>query len=325
MQDIHENTKKENYPVIHSVAEAEKLLSEWDPTDERTESLPTFILNSISTEEQSKHIFGDSSDYHNLASEFARKGLYKHAETIAISGASKYYYNVDLLADIIKYGAQSQDWDASRKAYERLCKIDKKRWTWRCFTFSIDYFLDYLETVQECISDTDIQEVNQLIESYKVLKDERAWVADADLLLSAGKRDDAINTLKTAISTVAVAPQCCLKLSDLLLEDGFYSEVIKYAAIGLRATAQEQPSASNAYLLYISALAKDALIHQEALEASDNCINNKGFANSDAVKSALLDYDTAKQLFHNRPIYVTNIRQREMILVSKSGIKDFEK
>ena len=324
MQD--NNTKQEKYTPIRSIADAEQRLSAWNPNNESTTDFPNFILNSVNTQTSGQFIFGNSSEYHNLASEFARNDLYKHAESIAIAGAEKYRYNADLLADIIKYGAQSQDWESCKKAFARLCSLDYKKWSWRCYTFSTEHILDLIEINESDKEEEYIQEAKKLIDSYKLLNDERAWVADAELYLSKGERNSAIETLKDAVKTVPVAPQCCLKLSDLLLEDGSYTEVIKYSAIGLRATAQDQPSASNAYLLYVSALAKDALIHQEELtqQCSSNKEEKKGFSNIDAVKSALLDYRTAKQLFQGRAIYVNNIKQRETILKAKSGIEDFD-
>lgn len=321
----HEN-QQEKYTPIRSIAEAEQRLSAWDSNNESTADFPNFIINAINNQTEVQLIYGDSDDYHNLAAEFARKDLYKHAESAAIKGTEKYRYNVDLLADVVKYGSQSQDWDACKGAYDRLRSISFRKWTWRCFTFSIDYHLDLIENSDPSNEEKYTREVYELITAYKQLNNERAWVAEAELLLSKGERNKAIDTLKNAIQTVCVSPQSCLRLSDLLLEDGKYSEVIRYSAIGLRATAQEQPSASNGYLLYISALAKDAIIHQEEVEIINDGVRkpNKGFSNIAAVKSALLDYETAKQLLQGRPIYLQNIVQREAILQAKSGVSNYE-
>ena len=109
----------------------------------------------------------------------------------------------------------------------------------------------------------------------------------------------------------------------MLLEDGAYEDVIKFSSMGIRGTAQDQPSASNGYLLYASALAKDALIHKEALESNGE-IKNKGYNNLDAVRDALTDYRIAMALL-NKPIYVQNIRQREVILRAKSGLDSDKK
>ena len=318
------------YKPIQSVSSAEQRLMEWDSNDEKNASFPDFIVKSL--QESIKEtalsegiiIIGDADDYHNLASEFARQDLYKHAELVAKIGVNKYKYNADLLADIVKFGSQSQDWATCEKAYQRLCDIDFGKWTWRSFTFAIDYLLDLAQTLEPSKQQDNNKRIEALIQAYKQTKDERAWVADAKFLFTEGKKDAAIASLKDGVRKVPVSSQCCLKLSEYLLENGDYEGVIKYTAIGIRATAQEQPSASTAYLFYLSALAKDALINQENQksngQSSDNC--DKGFHNLEAVSEALLDYKIARQIFSTKQqrTYLSNIKQREIILRIKSGI-----
>lgn len=309
--------KDSKYDPILSVADAERELVDWNRNEKEMEDYPTFIVLSI---QENPDIYGTSYEYHNLSSEFARKDLYKYAEKVASIGAKKYKYNVDLLADIVKFGSQSQDWDNCKIAYERLLEIDYSKWNWRTFTFVIDYLMDEMEIEGEGKEQEFCDVIHKHIEEYKRLKDERAWVAEAELYIRHGQRIKAITTLKDGINTIRVTPQCCLKIVDLLLAEGEYEEVIKYSAVGVRGTAQDQPSASNGYLLYASALAKDALINEEEIENGGKD-KEKGFHNLDAVKDALLDYEIAKQLLNGRYVYIQNINQRMLILKSKSGIR----
>lgn len=313
-----DNTRKDNKMNLLSVSDAEQLMLEWGKSLSPDKSLPEQIVREIDT---SDNIFGTSSEYHNLASEFARHDLYKNARIIAVAGLEKYKNDVDLLADIIQFGSKSDGLIESEKAYERLKKIDKSRWSWRAFTFSIDYFKVLIAKGNG--KDEDYyNEAMTLAEEYKKqLKDERAWVAVAELYSMLGKTDQAIAELKDGVEKIVVSPQCCLNLSDLLLNKGDYRGVIKYSAIGVRAAAQEQPSSSVGYLYYLSALAKDALIHQEELECPG--IKGKGFSNYDSIYSALCDYDIALGLLGN-VIYKKNILQRKLILHTKSGIKSDE-
>lgn len=301
-----------------SVSDAEQQLVHWSPIDTTEKDLPTQIVEVIDSEDDGTKVTGTAAEYHNLASEYARKDLYDYARIVAIAGTRKYKYNVDLLADIVKFGSQSQAWESCKKAYDRLQDIGKKKWTWRTYTFAIDYLQSRMEQEDAECAKLTYAEAMKLSESYKGLRDERAWVAEAELYLFVGETDKAITTLKDGVKKIAVAPQCCLKLGDLLLERGRYHDVIKYAAIGARGTAQEQPTASTGYLYYISALAKDALIHQDAFDNPD--VSGKGFLNSVAVSDALLDYDIAKSLMSDRPIFYNNIRQRTTILTMKSGL-----
>lgn len=326
MKDIPpspEVMEQPKYAKIRSIDEANDLLVAWSSENKEMTDFPDYVLDSLMKNES---IFGNANEYHNLACEFARKSLYRHAEMVAELGVLRYKFDIDLLSDIVRFASQSQNWEQAKKAHNRLNTIDYKKWTWRAFTFVIDYLLDSMES-----TDVDekaiIREVMQLISEYKKKLDERAWVAEADLHLKNGERSEAIVALKDGVEKVPVAPQCCTKLSDMLLEDGMYEEVIKYTAIGIRATAQEQPSSSNGYLFYASALAKDAMIHKEELEYSNksSSYSDKGFKNKTAVNSALLDYQIAKQLLQGRPIYLANIMQREIILESKSGENRAEK
>lgn len=321
--DTEEETKQNDFPNIESITDAYAKLTLWDGTDY---DLPAFIATSVAND--SDKITGTSAEYHNLVSEYARKGSYRYATEVAKAGAKKYGKNVDLLADIVKFGSQCQDKDACERAHDRLNSIDKKMWTWRAFTFVIDYLENVMEMsnkdgdtreTEEQIKD----EILKLIEEYKKLEDERAWVAEAELYVKYGEREKAINVLKDGVEKVTVAPQCCIKLSDMLLESGDYEEVVKYSSMGIRGTAQDQPSASNGYLLYASALAKDALIHREALESGGET-KNKGYNNLSAVRDALTDYRIAKTLL-NEQIYRDNIRQREIILKAKSGLDSDDK
>ena len=313
-----DNTNTENKLTLLSISDAEQLMLEWEKSLSSDKSLPERIVRAVDT---SATIFGTSEEYHNLASEFARHDLYKNARIIAVAGAEKFKNDVDLLADIIRFGSKSDGLEESKNAYERLKEIDKSRWSWRAFTFSIDYLKDLI-----AIGDGDDEyyynEAMTLAEEYKKqLNDERAWVAVAELHNMFGFTDKAISELKNGVEKVVVSPQCCLRLSDLLLKQGDYRGVIKYSAIGARATAQEQPSSSVGYLFYLSALAKDALIHQEELESPG--IKGKGFSNYDGIYSALCDYDIALGLLGNMT-YTKNILQRKLILHTQSGIKSDE-
>lgn len=315
-QNENNKSRKDNELILLSVSDAEQMLEEWAKDPSIDKSLPELIVHAIDT---SGKIFGSAVDYHNLASEFARQDLYKNARIVAVAGAKKYKKDVDLLADIILFGSKSDSLPDCERAFCRLKEIDKSRWSWRAFKFSIDYFKVLIATDQNGRDKEYYSEALTLADEYKkYLGDERAWVAVSELYSMFGRTNAAIQELKDGVERVIVSPQCCLKLSDMLLESGDYNGVIKYSAIGIRAAAQEQPSSSVGYLYYLSALAKDALIHQEELESP--ATEGNGFSNFDRIKNALCDYDIALKLLSNRT-YTTNIIQRKLILFMKSGIR----
>lgn len=302
---------------IMSVSDAEDRMEGWVLSDEFDADLPEFILRSLSDKEQ--RIYGSADNYHNLASEFARKDLYLHAAKVASLGVGRYGCNSDLLADMIKYCANIQDWENCEEAYSRLKEIDYKRWNWRAYTFVIDYLLDKMETEITNRDSWIEKDIRTHIENYKKLKDERAWVAESEYYIKLGERGKAIKALKDGLKSVVVTPQICVKLADMLLEEGKYSEVVKIAAIGIRSTAQDQPTANLGYLVYVSALAKDALLHNE--EMDNEGVFGKGYKNTALVESALLDYHIAEELLAST-IYKGNISRRKLVLREKSGISE---
>lgn len=311
-----------SFSPIVSITDAEARMIEWD----KSSSLPDFILDSLEkdnerSETAERIIFGSADEYHNLASEFARNSLYKGASIIASYGAMLYKFNVDLLADIIKFSSKTQDWASCEKAVDRLETIPRARWGWRAFTFLIDYLFDRLEVSSPNRYAALEKEIMQYIAAYKKIGDERAWVAESKLYLLRGQREKAVNILMQGVEAIRVVPQISVRLSDLLLQDGRYEEVIKYAAIGIRSTAEDQPSANTGYLIYVSALAKDAIIHEE--DYNHPADPEKGFSDKEKICSALTDYEIARDLLRrSNPIYIANIEQRIKILKKKSGMVD---
>ncbi len=315
--EINKLTKPESqfYPIT-SIADAENRMELMRSKDVAEHILA--CLEADSKRLEGRTIFGSADEYHNLASEFGRRRLYNGAEIIATYGVALYKFNVDLLADIVKFGSQAQDWESCRKAFERLIAINRKQWNWRTFSFVIDYLMCLFDVTPEGERNDVEKNIITLVKEYKKLNDERAWLAESEYYLYKGCREKAMFTLKDAIKKVKVVPSVCLKLADLLLESGEYEEVIEIAAAGIRSSAQDQPSVNTGYLVYVSALAKDALIHEEDLHSEGQ--SNSGFRNKEKVAAALKEYGIAQRLL-NRKVYLDNIRQRVLILEQKSGLK----
>ena len=98
--------------------------------------------------------------------------------------------------------------------------------------------------------------------------------------------------------------QICRYLS----RKGEFQKVIEVCTRGLIDTAQDQPTARTGYFCYLSALAKDALIHRS------------GDFEEKRVIDAYTDYRTAYKLLKSTPGYIENILNRTEILSAKSGI-----
>ena len=157
-----------------------------------------------------------------------------------------------------------------------------------------------------------ITDIDALIEDFMKFFpfDERPYLAKADIHIMLADAESAINALIEGAEKIKVAPRCCLRYADIMLERGEYSEVIKYAQKGMRASMQEQEVVSTGYLYYISGLAKDALAHKE----------NGLDVNS--VESILTDYRIAYRILEpDKTTYRGIIEKRVTILEIESGNK----
>ena len=263
-----------------------------------------FLRGTKLREDGTRQITGSESEFHNLGATFARSGNTMLAAGVAKVGVEIYPLSTDLLADIIKYSSEIGDMKSSRRGMEMLTKVDRKFWTWRTFTFAIDYFKD---SRYQCSSANEIEknfeDAFELIREFKkyIPFEERAYVAEAEIyeiLNEYQKKEDA---LLEGIRCVAVAPQCCMKLADYYLELGKYDLVVKYAQYAILAASQDQPSISLGYVYFIYALALDAIRIKKIIDG-DEC----DLLETDRIVTAL---KTADKLFVSEGRKTVSYRQ----------------
>lgn len=258
-------------------------------------------------------IKGSSDEYHNFCVNYAGRGDYESACDLLEIGLGQHPLSTDLLADYMQYGVKCGRSENARKYYERLMEIPKERWTWRSFDFTIDYLKAETTLISnhEEIERRKEQMLSLADAFHKQMPfDEQPFLAKAEIFEFFGDTINYTATLKDAIQNVKVAPKCCLKYSDTMLERGEYSEVIATTKKGVIASAQDQASINIGYLFYISALAKDALIHE-----------NEDYHNECLIQDAYSDYSIAENLLDaGRISYRKTIATRTFILAVKSGI-----
>ena len=262
---------------------------------------------------ENNDIFGDYADYHNLAATYAKVDDYKSAYEIAVKGLNQYPFDIDLLADAVNYGSKCNKIQKCEEYIEVLLSRPFVFWNWRSFTFVIDYYMASLSWVEpEHIQAAFDMAINMAKKYQETLpNEERGYVAEAEIHLKKADFVSAEEVLRKAIFGVEslIAPQCCLKYVDILSEKGDYQNVIEVAKKGIASTAQDQPTARTGYFSYLSALAKDALLHQD-----------QDFNNQDRVLNIYSDYKIADSLLVNTPAYIFNIHIRTHILSIKTGI-----
>lgn len=270
--------------------------------------------------ERDHQLKGSETTYHNLSVEFSRQDSELFAAQTAEIGTKLYPMSTTLWADQIKYYEEIGDTSKCRDVFDKLKKIDKKYWEWRPYVFVIDY----LKSARLSLPDDEsyngcFAEAETIISEFKknIPHEERAFVAKAELLILQSKFEDAIYELEDGISAVGVAPQCCMRLSEMYLERGEYKKAVATARKGIVALLQEQPTASIGYMYYILALALDALRQKKRI--SDEQIL------SGQVQEILHAYQTADKLFvvegRSATTYRRTIEARIVILCMEEGIE----
>ena len=264
-------------------------------------------------------IRGSETAYHNLSVEFERQNCPSFAADVAAIGVTVYPMSTDLLPAMISYAQSSGNIEYCEKGLAKLKEIPRKYWTWRTFTFVVDYYKDNLASLDNPKKyEESLAAAKENISEFKqyIPHEERAYVAEAEMYLHQNEYQNAINALIDGVSHVSVAPQCCMKLADLYLQIGEYKKVEEYARKGILASTQDQPTVSIGYLYYLFALSLDA----QRMFSKINC---QAFDRS-MIMEIVTAYHTADQLFINEGrstvSYRNTIKAKLIILAMEEGI-----
>lgn len=277
--------------------------------DDDEDSRPSFFFGDDDDEDEDKAVNSkDADDYHNDAVDCARRNQFKKAVDICIKGISYFPDNADLLADVIKYSSKMGDLETADKYYHILSeKLPRSMWNWRAFTFSCDYLV-----LQPMANE---QELRQLIEDYRTYLpfDEKCYMAESALETALGNHERSLQVLMDAVHNMANASQCSLRLADMLIERGRFSDVVDVCSYGLAASAEVQPSINIPYLYVLRALAKDALLHQN--------VSTGATVDEEAVDKLIAEYelilDSFPDTFHHK---MTLNRRISMLKILKLNL-----
>ncbi len=272
--------------AIGNVDEAHNFISELFsslPDNTEDKSQRTRILLALVERVKAGDIKGDSSDYHNLASELASLNYFEFAADVTGKGLDLFGDNIDLLSGYTYYSHKAGRTKAVESGLSRLERIERNIWNWRAFTFYIDV-----------INDREATEENrckalQCVDDYKrVLPDEeRAYMAEYSTFRKYGELESAENALKFAEQTLAMTAQCSLTLSEIYHMRGEYDNAINSASRAILGQAETQPSSHTGAAFAHRGFSKDAKIHKALLGGS------KLDGQYDLIQSAINDYNTA--------------------------------
>lgn len=234
---------------------------------------------------------GNANDYHNFAVELSREKQEHLACLIIERGLKQFPSNVDLLSDYLQYGISIGKEKECKEVYEKLMKIPNNRWSWRGFSFSINYLQHILDDISESSQQMEElkEKIIQIADDYvKYLPySEEGYRAKARVYSSIKDNPNAeIEILKECLSIVKVCPKSALRSADIYFERGEYEKALECVDRAIKDANQTQGSINEGYVYYLSGLCKMSMLGAEAGREIDETVREK-------VVDIFVDFDSA--------------------------------
>lgn len=272
--------------------------------------------------DESITVFSDSNDYHNLAVDYARQELFDCAIWILKRGLKKYPLSQDLLADTILYGKESGQLEECENALSSLLLVDKESWGWRAYSFTIDYYLDEINRLPKGASRNKLKrEIHKLADEFieYAQRDpeavDRAYCKKADVTKEIGGEKSQEEYLLAGYNKNPSAPQCALRLADMMFEQGEYSKVLDYLQKCKYAINNPQPDINPAYVYLLYAMSKTSKL---MIETPDGNYSEK----QSEIEQIYRDFHTAIKSFPINQTYENAARRTIKMLEIQTGIND---
>jgi len=166
-------------------------------------------------------IEGAPEDFYNFAVDLARLNQNKTACDVLRRGIATYKGAVDLLAACLVFGKDIEGLqDQLNEYYGILKNISNESWTWRCYSFSLDYLNSkQLRTIDKYEISSINDEMEYLAKIYytKFPNNERPYFAESKLYTGSNPTKEK-KILEDAISKLDFCPECSIRYADLLFD-----------------------------------------------------------------------------------------------------------
>lgn len=220
-------------------------------------------------------VYGTENEFHNLAVHLAKSNLEDIACKVLERGLQM-HKNVDLLSDYLQYGLRCGYKDKCKEYYGVLKRIPKRIWTWRGFSFSIEYLqykldneavsekeIDKIVKEIECIADEYIQKFPYSEDSYLVRARVYQTVKD--------NPDKELDILNECLANIKVCSRVALRCADIYFERGEYAKALERVQRALADANRTQGSINEGYGYYLTGLCKISMLSKEKnkVEASE--------------------------------------------------------
>lgn len=222
-----DNKEQNPFIGIADVGQAEHILNKFrmdnpDESDALLQMLSDLLGALLMSNEE---LCGGADDFHNLAvtiSKIANDN--KNAYAIIKEGLKIHEVDTDLLADALLYGYNAGAKEECEHWYCVLVSIDKSRWTWRAFSFTITYLLNLYAS--EAKSGFTIGDVLNLATEYQQYRpdEEDAWISLYRIYNETNQQQKGIKVLEEAIKKFRFCPKCWLRYADTMVDYGDYEK-----------------------------------------------------------------------------------------------------
>lgn len=303
------NSNKEDASRILTVDWAERKVREYQgmfANDDETYEEKLYELVDLILEQ--KQVVGTDNSFHNFALNFSRRDDSLTACEILDKGLLLFPNNTDLLADYLQMGSECGLFDRCAECFKQLMSIRYDIWTWRAFSFSIDYLLLLCTGVGSDIQLNELKsQALNLVQEYRKQKpeEEGSFCSEADIYVAFNMHQEKIKILKAGIEACPSSPKCSLRLADILFDQGDYQEA-RNVLQRLTAMVGSQERVNRAYVYYLLGLSKYAL-----------CIS-MGDYSEETVMDIYDDFSIAFLLKLQSDAYRSNMRKCIKILEKKS-------
>ncbi len=193
------------------------------PLCEHTLEMLSDLLDALLA--SNAELCGGADDFHNLAvtiSKIANDN--KNAYAIIKEGLKIHEVDTDLLADALLYGYNAGAKEECEHWYCVLVSVDKSRWTWRAFSFTISYLLNLYASEEK--SGFAISDILNLAAEYQRYRpdEEDAWISLYRVYNETNQQQKGIEVLEEAIKRFCFCPKCWLRYADTMVDYGDYEK-----------------------------------------------------------------------------------------------------
>ena len=281
--------------------------------EDKEERLTDLIVESLAIQVWA----GSIDDYHNFSVWFATQSApnYVLASMIVKKGLEQYPKSVDLLADFLQYGSKcSGQQQTCEECYNTLQSINRDRWNWRAYAFSIDYLVSriengYDEDADDCMLAKQL--ADEFVEAFP--NDERSYVSKGELLRDG--TDEKRLVYEKGCSMSGKAPRCLLHLAEIYFENKEYEKMLDALQKCQIDALEVQNSVNVGYVYVLLTLCRLALFY-----INNNHLSKLSPEINEQINLIHRDYKSAKVFEITISERINDLKKQIDVLEKRTGV-----